>query len=309
MNKSKAFMMTSAFRMFRRLTITVSIVLVALPGMLVAQETTWQEEGIIENPANAEQGASNTDLAKAVQNPIADLISLPFQNNTFLDWGVDGDPDNTLNIQPVWPLKMNDDWNVITRTIVPVKSQPAATSSAQGRETGLGNTTFTAFFSPSDSGGLTWGVGPVVIIPTATDDRLGGDTWGAGVSLVALTLKGKWVIGSLFSQVWDIKGSEDPAKSNEQIDLFTWQPFINYNLNDGWYLTTAPIISRDGEAKSGEEWLVPLGGGAGKIVRIGKMPVNISAQAYYNVVKPEDPVNVGDWQTRLQVQLLFPKGK
>jgi len=240
---------------------------------------------------------SNSELAKAAQNPIANLISLPFQNNTDFDWGPEKGTRNTLNVQPVWPFKISDNWNLITRTIVPIVSQPALTP-GQSRKNGLGDTTFTAFFSPSAASKLTWGVGPVVLIPTATDDRLGSDSWGLGPSVILLAMPGKWVIGSLFSQVWDVGGSGD------EISLFTWQPFINYNIRNGLYLTTAPIITANWEASSGNEWTVPLGGGVGKVFRIGNQPVNSSAQLYYNV---ESPANVGDWQLRLQVQLMFPK--
>ena len=143
------------------------------------------------------------------------------------------------------------------------------------------------------------GVGPVFLIPTATDDALGSDKWGAGVSLVVLTMPGKWVIGSLFSNVWSFAGSGD-----QDINLFTWQYFINYNLEDGWYLTSAPIITANWEASSGEKWTVPFGGGFGKIFRIGKLPINGSAHAYYNV---EKPTYGADWTLRLQLQFLFPK--
>lgn len=114
------------------------------------------------------------DLAKAAQNPIASMISLPFQNNT--DFGLSpGDKTkNTLNIQPVWPFKINDSLNLITRTILPVASQPGM-APGKDRTDGLGDTTFTAFFSPNDSGAWTWGVGPVALIPSASDDVLGAN--------------------------------------------------------------------------------------------------------------------------------------
>jgi hypothetical protein len=123
--------------------------------------------------------------------------------------------------------------------------------------------------------------------------------WGAGPALVVLTMPGKWVIGSLFSNVWSFAGSGD-----QDVNLFTWQYFINYNLADGWYLTSAPIITANWEASSGEKWTVPFGGGFGKLFKIGKLPVNGSAQAYYNV---EKPTYGADWTLRLQLQFLFPK--
>ncbi len=245
------------------------------------------------------QEASQSDLAKQAQNPIANLISLPLQNNTNFGIGPDDETQNILNIQPVWPFSINDNWNLITRTILPVISQPDFYTGGEGRINGLGDITFSAFFSPKDSPKLTWGVGPILLFPTATDDALGSDKWGAGASLVALTMPGHWVIGSLISNVWSFTGS-----GSQDINLFTWQYFLNYNLQKGWYLTSAPIITANWEADSGNKWTVPFGGGFGKVFHIGKQPVNSQIQAFYNVEKPEFGP---DWQLRLQVQFLFPK--
>lgn len=266
----------------------------------------------------ASQGiaAGTEELAKAAQNPIANMISLPLQNNTNFKAGPLEKTQNILNIQPVYPISLNADWNLITRTIFPLVSQPAFTLSeiergdlfpnaagdfATERVFGLGDTTFTAFFSPKDSGKLTWGVGPVVLLPTATDDTIGSDKWGLGPSAVGLTMPGNWVVGSLFSNIWSVGGSGD-----QDINFFTWQYFINYNFPDGngLYLTSAPIITANWEAESGNRWTVPFGGGVGKIFKIGKQPVNAQVSAYYNVEKPQYGP---DWQLRLQLQFLFPK--
>jgi len=136
-----------------------------------------------------------------------------------------------------------------------------------------------------------------VLLPTNTDDRLGADEWGAGISAVALTMRGPWVVGSLISNVWDINGDTD-------IDVFSWQYFVNYNMADGWYLTSSPVNTANWEAASGQKWTVPVGGGVGKIFRIGKQPVNAQFQYFYNVEKPD---HVGDWSIRMQFQLMFPK--
>ncbi len=245
------------------------------------------------------QDTSQLDLAKQTQNPVANLISLPLQNNTNFGIGPDDETQNILNIQPVWPFSLNEDWNLITRTILPVVSQPDILTGGEGRVNGLGDTTFTAFFSPKDSAKLTWGVGPVFLLPTATDDALGSDKWGAGASAVLLTMPGNWVVGSLFSNVWSFAGSGD-----QDVNLFTWQYFINYNLANGWYLTSAPIITANWEADSGNKWTVPFGGGVGKIFKIGKQPLNGQVSAYYNV---ESPDYGADWQLRVQLQFLFPK--
>ena len=162
-------------------------------------------------------------LAKAAQNPLASMISLPFQNNTNFDYGPEDGTQNVLNIQPVWPFKLNDDWNLITRTILPVMSVPALTPGGS-RTTGLGDTTFTGWLSPSAAGKWIWGAGPVLVLPTSSDDELGSGEWSAGASVVILTMPGKWVLGSLVSNVWDVSGGED-------VNFFTWQPIVNYNLS------------------------------------------------------------------------------
>lgn len=260
---------------------------IALPASAANEDG----DGIIEPGEDA-----TAELARAAQNPVASMISVPFQNNMNFNFGPLEKTQNILNIQPVIPFELTDDWNLITRTIVPVVSQPAFTP-AQDRKFGLGDTVFTAFLSPKDSGQLIWGVGPVLLLPTSTDDRLGAGEWGAGPSAVVLTVQGPWVVGSLFSNVWSFTG-------DEQVNLFTWQYFVNYNLDDGWYLTSAPVITANWEADSGNTWTVPFGGGVGKIFRIGKQPMNVSAAAYYNVEKPDFGA---DWQMRFQVQFLFPK--
>lgn len=247
---------------------------------------------------NTSYAQGDADLAKAAQNPIANMISLPFQDNINTGIGPDDETQNILNIQPVWPISLNDDWNLITRTIFPVISQPDVLT-GDGRINGLGDTSFSAFFSPAKSDSITWGVGPVFLLPTATDDKLGADKWGAGASAVVLAMPGKWVVGSLFSNIWSVGGS-----GKQDINLFTWQYFINYNLPDSWYLTTAPIITANWEADSDNRWTVPFGGGVGKIFKIGKQPVNAQVAAYKNVESPELGA---DWQFRLQLQLLFPK--
>ncbi|MEM9255906.1 MAG: neuromedin U [Pseudomonadota bacterium] len=241
------------------------------------------------------ESQSMGDLARATQNPVADLISVPFQNNTSFEFGPEEKTQNVLNIQPVIPFSASERWNLITRTIVPVVSQPEFTPD-QDRENGLGNTLFSGFLSPKASGPWIWGAGPAVQLPTSTDDRLGADEWAAGPSLVVLRMQGPWVYGSLFSNIWELSGRED-------INFFTWQYFVNYNFDRGWYLTSAPIITADWEAD--DEWTVPVGGGFGRVFPIGKQPVNASLQAFYNIEKPQD---LGpDWSIRAQLQLMFPQ--
>lgn len=143
--------------------------------------------------------------------------------------------------------------------------------------------------------------GPHLSSDDHCEDGLSTDKWGVGPSVVALTMLGHWVVGAIANNIWSVAGDEDRA----DVSTMLIQYFVNYNLPGGWYLTSSPIITADWEATSGNKWVVPFGGGAGKVVRVGKLPVNASAQAYYNVVKPES--FGADWTLRATLQLLFPK--
>ncbi len=246
-----------------------------------------------------EAGNGNSDLAKQVQNPVADLISLPLQNNINFGLGPHNRMQNVLNIQPVVPLNLTKDWNLITRTIAPIIKQPDIRT-ASDDTWGLGDINLSAFLSPSNSGTVTWGVGPALLLPTGTDSAVSQRKWAAGPSAVVLTKSGPWVIGVLVQNVWSFAGSDNRSDVNQ----FLTQYFVNYNLPDGWYLTSAPIITANWEAGPGNKWTVPVGGGFGKVFRVGKLPVNAGFSAFANVVRPD---NGPDWSLRLQIAFLFPK--
>ncbi|MBN9692596.1 MAG: neuromedin U [Verrucomicrobia bacterium] len=241
---------------------------------------------------------SQEELAKAAQNPVAKLISVPFQNNFNFGVGPEQVTQYILNVQPVIPISLNEDWNLITRTIVPIINQPSPAPGISPAS-GLGDINPTVFLSPAKSGRLIWGIGPTMTIPTATDSQLGNGMWTAGPAVVALTIQGPWVVGALANQQWSFAGWGD-----EDVSALLIQPFINYNLPNGWYLTSAPILTANWEADGGDKWTVPIGGGVGKIQRFGKLPLNLQLQAFYNVETPEYGP---DWQLRIQVQFLFPK--
>jgi hypothetical protein len=266
---------------------------------LMAQQGTWLAMGAaLEDDAEAKPGASSAgDLAKKSQNPISDLISLPFQNNFNFGAGPRKDVQNVLNIQPVIPFKLNADWNLIARAIVPIISNPAP-GVHTGDRTGLGDVQLAAFLSPTKSK-LIWGVGPVIRVPVATDDILGSGKYSGGPTAVLLTIDGPWVAGGLVQNVWSFAGDGDRGHVNE----FLLQPFLNYNLPDGWYLSTGPIITANWAADSSDRWTVPVGGGIGKVLKIGSQPINVSLKTYYNVVRP---TNAGDWSIQFQLMFLFP---
>jgi hypothetical protein len=181
---------------------------------------------------------------------------------------------------------------------VPLVWQPSFTDG--GTTFGLGNVSFTGFLSPSQPGPLIWGIGPVVSFPSATSPSVGSQsTWGLGPSAVALTMPGPWVLGALVNNVWSVAG----ATANSMLIQY----FVNYNFGTtGWYLTSAPIITANWEAPSGQQWLVPLGGGLGKLIRLGKLPVNTSVAAYWNAVKPD----IGpEWSFRVQASILLPTSR
>ena len=252
-----------------------------------------------EEPAAPASADDATALAKKTQNPVADLISVPFQNNVNFGVGPHDDVQYILNIQPVIPFKLTEDWNLISRTIVPLIYQPELAPGV-GEVFGLGDIQESLFLSPAKPGKVIWGLGPIFQFPTATDDSLGQGKWGAGPTAVALTVHGPWVLGALVNNVWSFAGDSDRRDVNQML----LQPFVNYNLPDAWYVVTAPIITADWEADGDDRWTVPIGAGVGKIVRLGKLPVNAQASAYYNVVRPD---NAAEWQLRIQIQLLFPR--
>jgi hypothetical protein len=249
--------------------------------------------------AHAELSAE--DLAKLAQNPVGNLISVPFQNNTNLNYGPDKGTQNILNIQPVIPISINSDWNIITRTILPVISMPALGPDTPSLN-GVGDVQFTAFLSPASPGEWIWGAGPVVQAPTHSNSELGNDNWGMGPAFVVLHLShgDPWVYGALVNNIWSLGSSGQGGSYNNGL----LQPFINYNFPGGLYFTSAPIITANWKAAGSQRWTVPIGGGVGKIFHLGKLPVNTQVSAYYNVVRPDSGPN---WQVRLQAQFMFPK--
>lgn len=244
---------------------------------------------------------SPEQLAKLAQNPVGNLISVPFQDNVNLNYGPQKSTQNVLNIQPVIPIEVSKDWNIITRTILPVLSQPGA-AAGDSRTNGIGDLQFTAFLSPANPGEWIWGAGAIVQAPTHSSNALGNDNWGMGPSFVILHLaKGSpWVYGVLVNNLWSLSSSSGaPSYNNGLI-----QPFLNYNFPGGTYLTSSPILTVNWQAEGSNQWTVPIGGGIGHIFHFGKLPVNTQINAYYNVARPDYGPN---WQIRAQVQLMFPK--
>lgn len=243
-------------------------------------------------------GLSEAALAKIAQNPLANLINVPFQNNFNFGIGPNEVTQWLLNIQPVIPFSLSEDWNLITRTIIPVIDQPSPAQGI-GSASGLGDINPTFFFSPAKSDELVWGLGPSLTFPTATDPLLGSGMYSAGPAVVAFLKTGPWRTGVIANNQWSYAGW-----GPQSVNQMTLQPILTYNFSDGWYLVSSPIITADWMASSSDRWTVPVGGGFGKLQKFGKLPVNFQLQAFYNV---ESPKNGADWQLRFQMQFLFPK--
>jgi len=238
-------------------------------------------------------------LARATQNPVAALISVPFQNQFNFGVGPGDHLQYVLNIQPVIPMGIGPNWNWIHRTIVPLMYQPSV-GGGLGNEFGLGDIQYQGFLTPAAAGPVIWGLGPVVQLPSATDRSLGQGKYALGAAAVLLHSGGPWVVGVLVNNVWSVGGQSDRPTVNQMLV----QPFINYNFEGGWYATSSPIITANWQASSGEQWTVPIGAGVGRVFPIGRQPVNLQLSSYYNV---EHPTGGPDWQLRLQFQLLFPR--
>lgn len=258
--------------------------------------------------AVAQDEASLEELARKTQNPISAMISLPFESNFNFTNGRDDQTQYVLQIQPVVPLEIATGWNLITRPIIPLISQPERAqlplipiiTTTGSRTYGIGDINLSFFLSPDSKSGFTWGAGPAFLLPTASDKALGSEKWGAGPTAVGLYQAGKWTIGGLLSQIWSIGGTS----KRDDVSLTAFQPFVNYNLSGGWYLSTSPIISANWEAKSGQEWTVPVGAGIGKIFSIGNQRMNARINAYYNVERPDGAPNV---KLQFTIQFLFPR--
>lgn len=258
---------------------------------LSAQSTGELELAAIE----AEAGAAA--LAQEIQNPLASLVSLPLQFNFNEGVGSYDRRNFNLNVQPVIPFP-GEKWNIITRTIIPVNSVPVGQTDSIF---GIGDTTLSIFFSPNKGGSVTWGVGPILSVPTASNpEALGSDKFSLGPTGVLFASFGNWTGGFVTSNVWSVAGSSD----RDDVNFFLLQYFLNYNIGNGWAVGTAPILTANWKAESGNQWTIPWGLQVSKITHFGSRPVNLLLGYYKNSTHP----NGGpDYQVRFQLNLLFPQ--
>jgi hypothetical protein len=271
------------------------------------------------------QGAGDQGkILSTFQNPVGDLISVPFQNNINFPIGEFSRVQDVLNIQPVVPIKLNENWLLISRWIIPVVYQPnlgsgcrasgelasaicglrERNSTPDGGANGLGDLNPTFFLSPAHPGKLIWGFGPTFLAPTATEPTLGQGKWAAGPSIVLLMQPQHWTLGFLTNNVWSFAGNEGRSRVNQ----FLTQYFVTRNLEHGWFLTSSPILTANWRAPGENQWLVPFGAGFGKITRFFDQSMVWQIHTYYNAIHPHD-LPYPKWQVRLQVALLFPTAK
>jgi len=243
------------------------------------------------------RGAQNeSDLAKASQNPIANLASVPFQYNFNSGGGLGSRTSLLLNVQPVLPLEMNKQWLLISRTIFPYTNTPLADGT---RVNGLADIQQQSYFTLKNPSKLVWGLGPIFSVPSATNDAVRTGQWALGPTAVVLVSPGRWVIGALVNNLWRVAG----VNNGPPINQFTTQPFINFNIPQGWAIVTAPLITANWSAPEGERWTVPIGIGFSKISKIGPQPISLAMQYYHNTIRPSVS---GSDQFRFQLTLLYP---
>ncbi len=250
-----------------------------------------------DSTSSAEQ-VSNTKIAKELSNPIADLVHIPVQINYEQDIGPNDDGWRLqTNLQPVIPFHLTENWNLISRTIIPVTHQEDIFPGA-GSQSGLGDTTLSLFFNPKKRGGILWGAGPIMHLPTATGSLLGTEKWGAGPSAIVLTQRGPWTVGSLGHHIWSFAGDSD----REHLSFTFLQPFVAYTWPSAW---TASVVSESNYNWKTDKWSVPANVAVSKVVRLGKMPVRFQAMGGYWVESPDEGPE--GFRFRFQVNFVLPR--
>jgi hypothetical protein len=225
---------------------------------------------------------SNEALAEELANPLAELGSLPFLGNYNGELGPGRDGSQWfVNIQPVVPMTLNADWHVISRTIFPVMLNQSGLFPGEDSLSGLRDTTEGLYFSPTGTfHGFTWGVGPIVLLPTATDERLGAGKWGTGPTWVLVWQDSGWTVGILGNHIWSFAGDADRADFNQTY----LQPFISYTTPKAWTFTLQGEDTYDWRTG---EWMAPINFMVARVVKFGEQPVSIVGGVRYWADSPD----------------------
>ena len=251
----------------------------------------------IGSPAAHADPSSAVELAKKLSNPVASLVSVPFQFN----WDTGIGPKNAdrliLDIEPVIPFSLNQDWNLISRTILPV-IHLGSTAEGISSASGLGDVVQSFFFSPNEEvGGWILGGGPVILVPTATDDAFKSKQWGLGPTVVGLRQHDGWTYGALVNHVWGLNNPDDRA----QVNATYLQPFLTFTTPKA--VTYAVNTESSYDWKS-EQWTVPINASVSKLTSIGDQKVSFQFGGRYYADAPEGGP---DWGLRFTTTFLFPK--
>lgn len=276
---------------------------VMLGGLCAAwsQSLVAQEPGALEicRPAESASGASESELAVRSQNPIEDMVNIPVEGNLDYGLGPNYRAQSTLKIEPRIPAHVLPSWNMVIRTIIPITYKPI-TMATTGGSSGLGDVNPTFFLTQAHPGPVIWGVGPDFELPTATQTSLGTGNWSVGPSLAVVAKLKPWTIGFIASNIWSFAGQSGRSR----VDKGSLEYFIHYNLASGWSLRTSPTVTAEWNKMPGDIWTVPVGGGAAKVFKLGKIAINASLAAYVYVAKPSDGP---DWELRCEASFLFPR--
>ncbi|WP_223160935.1 hypothetical protein [Salinicola aestuarinus] len=245
------------------------------------------------------QTTDSADLAQQLTNPVASLISVPFQLNYDENVGAGRGDRYLLNVQPVIPFSIAEDWNLVSRTILPIISQDGVVP-GDGSQFGMGDIVQSLFFSPKETtaSGLIWGAGPVLLFPTASEETLGGDKWGAGPTGVVLKQSGPWTTGMLANHLWDVAGESDRAPINATFV----QPFMAYTTPDAWTYSLNTESTYDWETN---QWSVPINAFATKLTSLGAQPISVGGGVRYWAEQPDGGPD--GWGARLIATLLYPQ--
>jgi hypothetical protein len=277
------------------LRICVCLVLI---GLLIAPSTQIAAHELADS--SEPQGVNEEKaevIIKKMENPIAEKVAMSVLNNLSFGVGPGEDIANQLKIKLINFTKHGDRW-LLHRPILPIVYQPEIVP-GEGSKAGLGDLSYRVYLTQKEKGFL-WGIGPAFVFPTATHSRLGTEKWSVGPTIGFAAERGKWLFGAVFINIWSVAGDS----SRSSVNAFTATPFVSYRLGNGWFVESSPEILANWKADRNNRWIVPMGAGFGKVLRVNNSPVVIRAAGFYNV---ERPTNAAKWEIRIGFDFVFKK--